>query len=120
MVEHVYSRSPTLSALGVTLTWLSANVAYYMIYTGKLLLSLGGPQLLVRLDEGWTTYWTDVSRLRLHEMVGPDFLLWSTVAVLGGLPVGWLGGTILLRLSTYWWTLRGDRAHLKSDRRRHV
>lgn len=102
LVEIRTSHRPALSALAVTLLWLAADVTYYVIYTGKLLLGLGGPQLGVRLDQGWATYWQGVSQLRLHQMVGRDFVLWTTVALVGGPIVGWLGGAMVLRVMRWW------------------
>ncbi len=106
LIEIWISRRPVLSALAVTLSWFVANVAYYVIYAGKLLLGFGGPQLGVRLDQGWATYWQGVSELRVHQMVGRDFLLWGTVAIVGGIIVGWLGGFVLLHILRWWQVLR--------------
>ncbi len=109
LLEIGASRRPALSALGVTLLWFAANVTYYLIYVGKLVLGSGGPQLGVRLDEGWATYWHGVAQLRLHQMVGQDFVLWSTVALVGGPIIGGLGGFALLHLMHWSQSLRSAR-----------
>lgn len=111
VIETRASRRPELAALAVTLCWVAALVAYYAIYAGWLLLGLGGPQLGVRLDQGWEAWWRGVVALRIHQMVGHDFLLYTAIALVGGPIVGWLGGQGMLLLARCWHALRPPRLH---------
>lgn len=111
VIETRASRRPELAAMAVTLCWVAALVAYYAVYAGWLLLGLGGPQLGVRLNQGWEAWWRGVTELRIHQMVGHDFLLYTAVALVGGPIVGWLGGQGMLLLARCWHALRAPRLH---------
>lgn len=111
VIETRASRRPELAAMAVTLCWVAALVAYYAVYAGWLLLGLGGPQLGVRLDQGWEAWWRGVTELRIHQMVGHDFLLYTAVALVGGPIVGWLGGQGMLLLARCWHAPRPPRLH---------
>jgi hypothetical protein len=99
VIEVRASRCPRRSAFAVALFWLSAVAAYCAYWAATLLLGFGGPQLQVRLDQGWATWWQDVLLLRgVLKGVLRDFVFWGTTAVVGGVVVGWLVGLVGVRV----------------------
>lgn len=83
--------------------WWGESVGYFAAYAGKLLLGLGGDQLPVRLDRGWTVYRGDVAALQpVLETLGFDFILWTTVGLIGGACLGGAMGLLA-------WLVRGAR-----------
>lgn len=63
--------------------------AYYAWYAGKIMLNFGGPQIRVRLHDGWDAWRED---MRIHSVVldyiVQDFIAWSVAALILGFIIG--------------------------------
>lgn len=76
----------------VSMCWFVAMIGYYGWYCGELLLGLGGPQLRVRVGNGWAAWRQDVRNLQpVLEHIREDFIFWSLMAIVLGLLVGFFG-----------------------------
>jgi hypothetical protein len=100
LIEIRQSQRPLLSAVAVTLFWLLANVSYYAIWTGEILLGrglgLGDAQVPFATDRGWSSFWVSVDTV--HMIVGGELRLYAGIAAVGGPIVGGLGGYTVLKL----------------------
>lgn len=110
LIEIRQSQRPLLSAVAVTLFWLLANVSYYAIWTGEILLGrglgLGDAQVPFATDPGWSSFWESMGTVDM--IVGGELLLYAGIAVAAGPIVGGLGGYIVLKLMNWWVTRRMD------------
>lgn len=72
--------------------------SYYLFWAGLLLTGRGGPQLTVRLDQGWEVYQADVELVRgVLDDILRDFLFWGALGLVGGFALGWFTAELNLQ-----------------------
>ncbi len=117
-IEISHTRRPLMAALAVTAFWLLANLVYYAIWAGEIMLGRGllGPEVPFATDPGWSTFWQSIGDVDM--IIGSDLRLYGAIALIGGPIIGGIGGYLLLKLMEWWRSPRwSDRSFLPSLRR---
>jgi hypothetical protein len=117
-IEVSHTRRPLMAALAVTAFWLLANLVYYAIWAGEIMLGRGllGPEVPFATDPGWSTFWRSIGDVDM--IIGSDLRLYGAIAVIGGPITGGIGGYLLLKLMEWWQSSRrSDRSIFPSLRR---